>query len=124
MIYFATGHRPDKLGGYGVHAVQRLDLFAIAQLTRLRPEMVIIGMAQGWDQAAGVACIKLGIPFDAYIPFRGQELMWPRHAQQRYKIILDHAANVRLCNPGGYRAEKMQIRNMMMVDAGEKGLAL
>lgn len=124
MIYAGTGHRPNKLGGYGVIAVSQLEAFASNQLARLKPELVISGMALGWDQALAAACVARGIPFHAYVPFRGQELAWPSYSQERYRELIERAEKVVICNRGGYSAEKMQLRNMRMVDDCDTVLAL
>jgi hypothetical protein len=79
----ATGHRPEKLGGYSDEARHRLEQFAVTYLRYYAPDLFISGMAQGWDQACAYACTVLSIPWTAAIPFAGQESMWPDAAQKR-----------------------------------------
>lgn len=129
MILAGTGHRPNKLrigalDGYhpAVHA--RLVDLARAALQREAPARVISGMALGWDTALAEAAVEMGIPFDAYVPFAGQESRWPEPSRRRYRDLLARAARVVVVSPGGYAPEKMQLRNERMVDDSELLLAL
>jgi uncharacterized phage-like protein YoqJ len=120
MIIAATGHRPDKLGGYDAITRRRLKGMAVDYLRQEQPARVISGMAQGWDQAVAAAAIELGIPFVAAVPFRGQEDRWPAQAQQRYNWLLGHASGDVLVFDGypvGWEVNKaLQDRNVWMVD--------
>lgn len=124
MILAGTGHRPDKLGGYGERAWYQLAEFATGQLDVLRPKLVISGMALGWDTALAYAAIQHKIPFHAYIPFVGQELHWPEHSRAIYKTLLDAAEKIVVCSEGEYAIWKMQDRNRKMVDNANAVLAL
>lgn len=124
MILCGTGHRPDKLGGYGEEATQKLIAFARHILAELCPDTVITGMALGWDTALAEAAHDLNIPFHAYIPFIGQEGRWPRESQARYAALLYHAEKSVYCSPEGYAVWKMQKRNEDMVRDSEIVLAL
>lgn len=82
-------------------------------------------MAVGWDQAVADACVDLGIPFHAYVPFReGQDRFWPYDTKAHYAELLSLAAEVVYCCDGGYEPWKMQERNEQMVDACDHLLAL
>jgi len=116
MIIAATGHRPDKLGGYSAGVVARLTRLARTELDRYEPNSVIVGMAQGWDQAVAAACVQADIPFSAYVPFPGQELQWPTEAQRVYYHLLRKAEHIKVCSAAPYSVEKMQYRNECMVD--------
>ena len=124
MIIAGTGHRPDKLGGYGADVRARLQQLAEAAIEERNPGVVISGMALGWDTALAQAALACGVPLWAYIPFKGQELRWPRQAQMRYEAIMAKAAKVVVCSPGEYSVEKMQLRNIHMVDRATDILAL
>jgi uncharacterized phage-like protein YoqJ len=118
-VVAVTGHRPDKLGGYGSAAKIKLLSFAVDQFDRaLRkgPLVVITGMALGWDQAVAQACVIHGIPFHAAIPFVGQEQMWPEESQRLYSDLLKKASKVTIVSPGRYESWKMHRRNEFMVD--------
>jgi uncharacterized phage-like protein YoqJ len=99
-------------------------LFARKVLDQLEPIRVITGMALGWDQAIAQACVDLKIPFSAAVPFNGQELTWPRAAQDRYHRLLGQAQEVVIVSDGDYAPEKMQVRNQWMVDNCDVLLAL
>lgn len=122
MIWAATGHRPDKLGGYGVES----RLIAIAQdwIVKAKPEKVIIGMALGWDQAVGKACLAWGIPYIAAVPFIGQANKWPAESQMTYWRLLDKASSIVTISDGPYSAKAMQQRNRWMVDNSQSIVAL
>lgn len=124
MILSATGHRPDKLGGYDAKTENALRLLAHRKLVELRPDEVITGMALGWDQSVASAAMLAGIPFVAAIPFETQERKWPAHAQKVYREILAAASRVEIVSTGGYANWKYQKRNAWMVDNSDSILAL
>lgn len=124
VVLAATGHRPDKLGGYSMGARVRLTRFATGVIPQYAPDEFISGMALGWDTACALAALALGIPLVAAVPFEGQESQWPQDAQFLYRWILSQAARVVIVSPGGYAAHKMQIRNQWMVDNSNLLLAL
>lgn len=116
LVVAGTGHRPDKLGGYGDVARGRLERFAQVELRRLRPSRVVSGMAVGWDQALAQAALDLKIPFVAAIPFEDQWRPWPVAARERYFALLERADAVEyVCKPG-YEVWKLHKRNHWMVD--------
>lgn len=119
-----TGHRPDKLGGFRPHVQRELYLFAREVVREIDPTYVVTGMAQGWDLAIAKACINLGIDFHAYVPFEGQELIWPEAAQEEYHHVLSFASNTVVVSEGGYSPKKMFLRNYAMVDATPATVAL
>jgi uncharacterized phage-like protein YoqJ len=130
MIVAFTGHRPDKLPdketGYKfpnptyLYVCQQLE----KTLKELKPDKAISGMALGVDQYAAFVCIKLGIPFIAAQPFKGQEQMWSGENQKTYKRLLAKATEVVIVSDGGYSPKKMQIRNEFMVRACDKLIAV
>ena len=124
MVVAGTGHRPNKLGGYGVAAERRVFTTALRSLEHLKPERVISGMALGWDQALARAAVELGIPFVAAVPFEGQERMWPEPSQRRFRELLAQAAETVIVSPGSYSANAMQVRNIWMVGRCDRVLAL
>ncbi len=129
LILAATGHRPEKLGGYAPHLFRATRAYAMACLYELRPSEVISGMALGWDMAIADAAITLGIPVRAAIPFRGQEATWPEGSQQRYHRLLSQAVKVIEVSdpPDEYHftfSDVFQRRNEYMVDECDRLLAL
>lgn len=118
----ATGHRPNKLGGYELR--RRLTQLAVGYLERMQPEGIISGMALGWDQAWAEAGLLLGLPVHAAIPFEGQESQWPSESRRAFDAIRRRCASVTIVSPGGYSADKMQVRNEWMVDRAVRICAL
>ena len=123
LIIAGTGHRPQKLGGFGTAVEDALYDLALTHLGRLRPSLVISGMALGWDTAIAEAAYCLGIPYHAYIPFVGQESRWSSNAQKLYHRLLKYAAQVVECEEPGYAAWKMLSRDRRMVDESRRMLA-
>lgn len=124
MIVAGTGHRPNKLGGYGLDAKLKLVGLANDWLEANKPTKVISGMALGWDVALAVAALQLGIPLVAAIPFKGQELAWPSSSQKDYNDVLREASEIVYVSEEGYAPWKMQIRNEWMVDHCDLVLAI
>lgn len=125
MIVSVTGHRPDKLGSYKIPnpIFNRICWAAQKHLLKLNPEVVYTGVALGFDTWIAEICIKNNIPFIAAVPFKGQEKMWPKMAQEQYHYLLSKAKEVVIVSEGEYSAKKMQIRNCFMVDRANVVLA-
>jgi uncharacterized phage-like protein YoqJ len=126
MIVAFTGHRPDKLGGYKLpnptylRVCQKID----TALKEIKPDKVITGMALGIDQWAASIAHKLGIPFLAAIPFEGQEKAWPEASQKTFRLLRKLASEEVIVSPGSYSVDKMQTRNIWMVDNCDKLIAV
>jgi hypothetical protein len=133
MILAATGHRPPGLwprsrSGLNFSAFtdasgDTVTGFAEVCLREMQPDEVISGMAQGWDMAVARAAVRLGIPFDAYIPFKGQEEIWPGRAQAAYRDLLALARSVVVCSPFKLNIAFLR-RDERMVDDADEILAL
>lgn len=123
-IICGTGHRPNKLGGYGDDVRQKLIQLAEYSLRRIEPALVISGMALGWDQALAQAAINLKIPFDAYIPCAAQDSKWPESSKIQYNALLAKAKGILYVTVDTYTPECMQLRNVAMVDASDLVIAL
>lgn len=124
MIIAATGHRPPNLGGYGIEVQMKTRKLAREYLLEAKPSLVITGMALGWDQAVAKAAIDLRIPFHAYIPFKGQETVWPQASRLYYLELLKLSEHIEVCSDGGFSAAAMSQRNRRMVDACDGLVAL
>lgn len=116
MKIAATGHRPNKLGGYTQEAFDKLVEIATEYLLESKPDKVISGMALGWDQAVAQAAKDCGIPYIAAVPFHGQEKRWPWNSQEYFKYLLQFAEEVVFVSDGAYQHWMMQKRNEWMVD--------
>jgi len=121
MRIAVTGHRPDKLGReydmigpYSNHI--RTELQTVIDSFSHNNLELLTGMALGVDMIWAQLAIHNNIPFIAYIPFKGQELKWPEKSQKLYHQLLSKAEKIIICSPGSYSAQKMQIRNIKMVD--------
>ena len=125
-IVTATGHRPPGLGGYSKmdRTYPKLVDIAVDYCVLTKVTAGIVGMAQGWDFAFGMALIELGIPFTAAVPFPGQERQWPYPAQKLYRSILEKAKVVEIVTHRDYAPELMQIRNEWMVDRCQRVCAM
>lgn len=125
MIIAFTGHRPHKLGGYNdrTNFKSKFDKLVMKIFTdnfmnefRNNNLEIITGMALGVDTWAAYFAISCKIPFRAYIPFSGQEKMWPTESQSMYRLLLTKASKIKyICDPG-YAAWKMQKRNEAMIN--------
>jgi uncharacterized phage-like protein YoqJ len=124
MIIAATGHRPDKLGGYSEGVRERLIDGAMRYLEQENPDEVISGMALGWDQAWAIAAIRLGIPLTCALPFQGQFSKWPPESQYWWREIVARANRVHFVFKGDYAPWKLLGRNKWMVDNSDKLCAL
>lgn len=121
MKVMVTGHRPNKLGGYGQSDIQtavRVELYnLLTDIQHDHPDLIAIsGMALGVDQWFAQEAMDLFIPVHAYIPFLGQECKWPKLSQDTYNSILRKCTETIVVCEGSYAAWKMQKRNERMVD--------
>lgn len=118
MIIAATGHRPNKLFNYDFsypgYSYLRKEIAKV--LLENKPEKVISGGAQGFDQIFANVALDLKIPVHFYVPFIDQEKFWGKKCQDHYTELLKKAEKIVICSEGGYAAYKMMIRNKKMVN--------
>lgn len=119
MVVAFTGHRPPKLdmawdGRSSADVAIRADM--TDWLLELGCTDVITGMALGIDTNAARVAYQMGLPYHAYVPFKGQEGRWPAARQADYHTALGLAASVVYTSSGGYNPAKMQVRNEYMAD--------
>lgn len=128
MILAGTGHRPNKLGGYGYLQHKKLINLAKGFLSTFDGEIdaVISGMALGWDQALAEAALELGgIPLWCYLPCLEMWKPWPKASQEKCQRILDKACKIEVAHEGPYPGPWcMQKRNCMMVTHANELIAL
>jgi uncharacterized phage-like protein YoqJ len=125
MIIAATGHRPNKLGGYNQKSFNKLYKIAYHWLKENKPTKCISGMALGWDQAFAAASLELGIPLIAAIPCKNQDALWYLSNRNFYKKLLKHKlCNKIVVNNIPFQIWVMQKRNEWMVDHCDKVLAM
>lgn len=105
-----TGHRKIRQASFG-----QLINIAKRTLQAIKPELVISGMALGWDQALACAAIELAIPFTAAIPFEDQPRLWSyEQTSQWHKIRMKAKSEVVLAS--AYNKAAYETRNRWMVD--------
>lgn len=131
MKIMITGHRPQKLGGFGSSPTQiaikaKLHEILTRAIKKYGKENIeiISGMALGVDQWWCEAAQELGLDVAAYIPFPGQESNWPESSKRHYVALLSKCKRVKVCCQGSYSARKMQIRNEVMVDNADVCVAI
>lgn len=124
VIIAGTGHRPDKLGGYGDEVTFNLVMMLIDYLEQEKATQVVTGMALGFDTALCIASLELKLYTVAAIPFKGQQLKWPSKDQKRYQSLVDQCQHTVVVSTGGYHSRKMQLRNQWMVDRCDRIVAL
>ena len=120
----ATGHRPNKLGGYTKGATYNLRKLAWEHLKQTKPDKIISGMALGWDMAWAEAGLALGIPVVAALPFESQSKAWPVDSQLRHSNILKKCQEIVVVCEGSYKPYYMQVRNVWMVDNSDSIVAV
>lgn len=139
-----TGHRPDKIGGYGSEdapvtiAVRAALAREISQLAAAHPDGVTFysGMAQGVDTWAGESVIAArdgGLPVRlvAVVPFVGHHTRWPAAAQDRFFRLLRAAdervyvrGEVPVDRPVAHVRQWLFERNRWMVDHADLVIAV
>lgn len=119
-----TGHRPNRLGGYGLSVFNRLTVLAKKALDKYKPDVVYVGMAIGWDMAVARACHELDIPFVACVPFDGQESKWPERWRAWHRFLLSVASDVVIVSEGGFSKAAMTKRDQFMVDKSDTVVSL
>lgn len=118
-VLAVTGHRPDKFDdGYEERSPMKdwvkRELKKV--IVKYKPDYCISGMALGVDQWFAEVCVEMNMPFRAYVPFEGQESIWPADSRMHYIELLSKAHKVVMCSSPGYEVWKMHRRNHLMVD--------
>lgn len=126
-----TGHRPDKLGGFGgerAKAIQSAIFGTLVHVVQRAFEngfnKFITGGALGVDQIAVEAALHrkknpaIGKNIKLVIarPFPSQGSTWPKHTQEYFKELCAKADEVIDVSDDPFTREKMQIRNEWMVN--------
>lgn len=97
-----TGHRYPEPGYKGQWGPLLLKC-AESALEQLRPELVRVGMASGWDMAVAVACARRKVPYEAWIPYADQAKTMPFAVAKLHKQLLAGAARrIQVCKEFSY----------------------
>lgn len=126
LIVCGTGHRPDKLIGeyenWKEHQYQLIE-FAEIVIEEYNPDVVISGMALGWDLCLAQAAINKFKRLEAALPCRNQTVGWKPDDIRWHQEILKLAAKTTVISEG-YTNWCMHKRNEFMVDESQMILAL
>ena len=142
MTVMVTGHRQLVPAGWTGNpwpennppilehhfAITQRMIQACNDALALGHDTFISGMAIGADQlfAEAVIAVKMMQParLVAAIPFAGQESKWPAKSQANFHRILQHSDHAQIISEGAYAPQKMQVRNVWMVDNSDMVLAV
>lgn len=120
-----TGHRPNRLGGFGPKARNTLQAFARRVLLPLDPDIIIVqGCALGWDTAVAKEAILQGHKVISCIPVLGFNSKWPLEDVWELEGILNKSHKVEIVTEGPYCPKAMNERNKFMVDMSDTLYAL
>jgi len=126
MKIAGTGHRPKwmpcKYNEQHPWAI-KIKKNLREELEKVQPEIVITGMAIGWDTWLAEIAINLHIPIHCYIPFQGQGDNWPNKARQRYGRILNRAEKI-VYTQNEYTKDCFFKRDKTMIDDCDMVFAL
>lgn len=115
MRVSATGHRKGDFN----------QMYMLSRMWMIlhKPGVICTGMAQGWDMAVACAAINLGIPVEAYVPFKEQCWRWPQRDYQLHAWILERCVKVEIVCSGIAPAEAFKLRNVRLVEVCDYMLA-
>lgn len=132
LLVFPTGHRPNRFqNGYSTEFETKLQELALERIMHMVDEcqcvlsqvLGITGMALGWDQAVTTEYVKMGISFEAFVPFPEQANAWPASSRKRYHQLLVNAAKEHTVCPF-YDSTAFKKRNRAMIDRAVEFLEL
>lgn len=116
-----TGHRPNRLGGFGPKARSTLQAYARRVLLPLDPKIIIVqGCALGWDMAIGKEAIRQGHRVISCIPVRGFNSRWNMDDVWELEGILNSSHKVVTVTEGPYCPKALNKRNEYMVDMSDE----
>jgi uncharacterized phage-like protein YoqJ len=97
-IVMGTGHRPKYYVSYDDYYsslfVLRDSIAKVVEENEIDVDLIISGMALGFDTALAMYAIEKKIPLHAYIPFVGQEYRWSSETQSTYRSLIQGAEKV------------------------------
>lgn len=126
MIIAGTGHRPMNLPcRYSENHpwAKRVKSDLKDWLIQIKPDVIISGMALGWDTWVAEAAVDLGVKLWCYIPFRGQGTKWSEGMLIRYQKLLEKADFVDVTSDR-YHKDVFLERDRRMVDVADRIVAL
>jgi uncharacterized phage-like protein YoqJ len=123
-IVTGTGHRPKHYVNYDMYytslSIITDSISKVVEDNEIDIDLVISGMALGFDTALAMCAIENNIPLHAYIPFVGQEYKWSKDMQSTYQNLIQGAEKVLVSvdnHPKEYRevAASLHKRNSDML---------
>lgn len=109
-IVGVTGHRKMEHDPKVVKEIIR------EKLHQYEADVVVTGMALGFDLLVAEVCLEEDIPFVAAIPCRGQTKTWPSREKTRYIKTLEKAWKYKIVSPGPFQIWKLFERNKWIVN--------
>jgi uncharacterized phage-like protein YoqJ len=93
-----AGHRPPALGGFDRNPVsedvRRRLTEVLAAKAQLHDDLVVLtGLGLGAEQLGAEAAAAAGVPYVAVLAFPDPDAPWPRASRERYRELLDAAAD-------------------------------
>jgi uncharacterized phage-like protein YoqJ len=131
MIISGTGHRLGRRladsrapSGFEDNVWKDLILLCEAYVKRIKPSIVIIGGAIGFDMALGVAAVRLDVEMHVALPFYGHHTIWPKRWQHELQRLEGLATKVNVIAQDSAMHDAFKARNSWMVDNCSAVLAL
>lgn len=124
MIIGITGSRTKYLGYGNLPLFEKVKSKFEELFLQYNPDVIISGMALGIDVLAVASAIKLNIPFVAAVPFKGQESVWLKSAQEHYHNLLRQAKEVVYVSEPPFSVDKLKKRNKYIVDNSDMMIAM
>ena len=120
MKCMITGHRPEKLP----QDVSLLKLKLLEELTSLPAgSRVLLGAARGVDTWAARICERYGIPYEAYVPFKGVDSRWSENDRLAFQRTCFYADHIKVCYDSPSK-DAFLGRNRMMAEDADCGIAV
>ena len=126
MKIAVTGHRPQKLFGYDLSAIEYKNMleFMMKFIRENNATNCISGMALGVDTVFAIASIKCAVDLECAIPCKNHSSRWNSKSVEMYNKILSKANKITMVSEEEYKPWLMQRRNEYMVDNCDLLLAI
>jgi uncharacterized phage-like protein YoqJ len=135
LVVCGTGHRPQRLIGgwntYYMRELKRVTDLAMSALLYIKPDIVITGMALGWDSGLGfgaslVRNVEPDLKIHGYLPYTNYNANWNDKNKLMFEKLVDQLDELKVITTGEVTDfGKANIdRDIAMVDASDIVLAL
>lgn len=105
-----TGHRKLEHDKDAIKKIVKEKLF------QYEADVVITGMALGFDMLVAEVCVEENIPFIAAIPCKGQTKAWTAEQRNQYVGLMEKCWKHKIVTPGPYQVWKLFERNRWIVN--------